>query len=97
MWLVAGVVAVLVPGAFALVRGRDPGPPPPPAPPARPVQPVTFLDWTAHEDRRQAERYEGRFQGWTLKPRQEVDQPVTRNRLQRFLDNLGTALQTLIN
>ncbi|RUL84597.1 hypothetical protein [Tautonia sociabilis] len=86
------VAAVLV--AFALMRGRGPEPPPQPAPP---IRGETFLDWMAREDQRRAERYEGRFQGWTLSTEQEVDHPATRrrNRLQRFLDDLVTAFRSL--
>lgn len=88
--------AVLVPVAFVLMRARGPeAPPPPPAPPLRGE---TFLDWMAREDQRRAERNEARFQGWTLRTGQEVDHPNTRqrNRLQRFLDDLGKAFQSLI-
>jgi len=87
--------AVLVPVAFALMRARGPEAPPPP--PAPPFQRETFLDWTAREDQRRAERNEARFQGWTLRTGQEVDHPNTRqrNRLQRFLDDLGTAFRSL--
>lgn len=88
--------AVLVPVAFVLMRARGPEAPPPP--PAPPFQRETFLDWMAREDQRRAERNEARFQGWTLRTGQEVDHPNTRqrNRLQRFLDDLGKAFQSLI-